>query len=323
MKCPKCSHNHGVKYGMTCGGCGYEFAFSPKDRTTSGLTDGRFEACIRTASQNGTTYFTRNQLYAVFCRRMSGSPGKQMGCGLIVLVIAGVLAMTGVWPFAIIAGLMGLVIFFGGVQTSRRKFTPQHFDGLLDTWLSGGRPIDRLIEEPSLHDPPPDWSEPDIYDYGVERILIVEHDILVDLFVKNGVHAEQRMLVLSETGYPEYLLPVARRLLDEQPSLSVFLLHDATTHGAAMEERVLASGLLPLGSHQITDLGMFPMDFQKLKRTKRFDPDNSHRALPVDAMMLPFMTMGIGAAMAEGVPLGTMIQQQQERGTDGGSSDFG
>lgn len=322
MKCPTCGHNQKVKYGLACGGCGYRFVFNPKEPATRGLTDGKFDACIRAASQNETLYFTRNQLQAAYCRRMSGSPLKQIGCGIVALVFAAVLATTEVWPVVIISGLVGLGFVAAGIQASRRKITPRHFDMLLDRWLSGGRTIDRLLEEPALHDPPPQWSEPDIYDYGVERLLIVERDILVDLFVMNGVHAEQRMLVVSETGYPDYLMPVARRLLEEQPDLPVFLLHDATVHGVAMAERMRVSDVLPLEGRTVTDLGMFPTDFQMLNRTKRFDPDNTHRALPVDAMMLPFMTMGLGAAMTEGMTLGAMIEQQH-RSTTSAGYDFG
>ncbi len=323
MKCPKCRYNQRARCGMKCDRCGYEFVFNPKDPATRGLTDGKFEACIRAASQNGTTYFTRNQLYAVFCRRMRGSPAGAAIGAVVALAAAAVFAAMELWPFGFMAGILGVGLLFSAMESAMRKYTPQQFDRLLDTWLSSGRTIDRLIEKPSLHDPPPEWSEPDIYDYGVERLLIVERDILVDLFVKNGVHAEQRMLVLSESGYPEYLLPVARRLLEEQPDLVVFLLHDATEHGVMMQERVLASGLLPLSQHPIVDLGLFPSDFRKLKRTNQFDPDNKKRALPVDAMMLPFMTLGLAAAMAEGTTLGTLIEQQQERVADASTISFG
>ena len=33
-----------------------------------------------------------------------------------------------------------------------------------------------MLDEPSLHEPPPDWNEPDIYDYGVERCRIAGGD---------------------------------------------------------------------------------------------------------------------------------------------------
>ena len=61
-------------------------------------------------------------------------------------------------------------------------------------WVGVQGPIEKMIETPRLGTPPPEFEEPDLYDYGVERILVVQHDLLVDLFVLNGLHAEQRML---------------------------------------------------------------------------------------------------------------------------------
>ena len=216
--------------------------------------------------------------------------------------------------------MAGIIIIGFGQYIARQAIPRQDFDFVLGRWLGQGRKLDRLLEQPSLHEPPPEWNELDIYDYGVERLLIVEHDLLVDLFVKNGVHAEQRMLVISESGYPDYLMEVARRLLDEQPDLPVFLLHDATAHGTAMQERLLSSGMLPVESHPLVDLGMRPLDFRKLKRTKQFDRANSNRHLPVDALLLPFMTMGLGVAMTEQMAFSEIIEGQDEGGI---SDDFG
>lgn len=324
MKCPECGHNQKVKYGLKCGGCQYQFSFNPKVSKTSGLTDGKFVGCIRAASQNDTAYFTRNQLYAVYCRRLAGNPWSQIVISVVVFCLAGGLAVAQVWPFAFFASLFGLALLVGGITALLKKTPLRQFNSVLDQWLRDGKKIPRLIDEPTLHEPPPDWNEPDLYDYGVERLLIVEREILVDLFVKNGLHAEHRMLVISESGYPEYLMPLAARLLEEQPDLPVFLLHDATSHGAAMEHRVQAAGLLSLDGHAVTDLGMFPTDFRKLKRTRRFDPENERRDLPVDAMVLPFMTMGLGAAMTGGMAFGAIIDQQRRSSTSGSVGyDFG
>ena len=326
MKCPQCSRNHRLgKYGMKCG-CNYHFCFNPKAQGTLGLTDGKFLACVRAASQNDTTYFTRNQLYAVYCRRLRKSP-------VTSLVIGGVLLMVAAGTYFIarhdnpevrgvdyVLGVAGIIVIGFGQYIARREIPRQDFDFVLGKWLGQGRHLDRLLEQPSLHEPPPEWNELDIYDYGVERLLIVEHDLLVDLFVKNGVHAEQRMLVISESGYPDYLMEVARRLLDEQPDLPVFLLHDATAHGTAMQARLLSSGMLPVESHPLVDLGMRPLDFRKLKRTKQFDRANSNRDLPVDALLLPFMTMGLGIAMTEQMAFSEIIEGQEEGGI---SDDFG
>jgi hypothetical protein len=330
MKCPECGYDQKVKYGLKCGGCGYEFLFNPKESKTRGMTDGKFLACLQLASQNGTMCFTENQLYAAFCRKLTPSNWPVRLLGLVLVAIGGIFAFEGSKTAGLFMLLFGAILVAAtfGKTVAKQTVGRSRFQDSLSHWRAAGRPIERLIEHPSLHEPPPEWSESDIYDYGVERILIVERDILVDLLVKNGVHAEQRMLVLAESGYPAYLQPLARRLLQERPDLPLFLLHDATTHGADMEKRVLAGGMLPIDEHPITDLGMIPADFQKLKRTKLFDPENKERALPVDAMMLPFLTLGLGAAMTEGMAFSTMLERQHQGSVhDGGfgygSFDFG
>ncbi len=329
MKCPKCDYNHKAKLGMKCHGCGYQFTFNPKEFSTTGLTDGKFVAYMRAASQNGTAWFTENQLYSEFCRRMNPWRTVWISVGLgwllfgIVMLVFRFVAGAGtVRSIAFVFLVLG-AIFLAIGSRSQPVCSPERFQKLLQQWNNDGKPIVKLITEPSLHEPPPEWSEPDIYDYGVERILIVERDILVDLLVKNGVHAEQRMLVLAESGYPKYLLPVAQRLLTEQPQVPIFLLHDATTHGVAMNDRIAGNKMLPLAGHTITDLGMFPTDFQKLKRTSRFDSGNKQRELPVDAMMLPFLTMGLGAAMGQEMTFSAMIAEQNQETMHHAGIEFG
>ncbi len=334
MKCPECGYNQKVKYGLTCGHCNYTFCFNPKESGPLKVTDGKFRACIKSASQQGTQWFTENQLYAAFCRRMSRPRWKFVLIGLIPIAVAVALILEDEDA----ADPSALGLFAGGVVLTivlaiacyftRPAVERRFFDGCLKAWKVKGKLGEGpgLLTKPSLNKPPPEWTEPDIYDYGVEHILIVERDILVDLFVKNGFHADRRMLVLSESGYPSYLAPVARKLMEERSDLPVFLLHDATAHGVEMEQRIRAGDLLPLRDHPVTDLGLFPADFKRLKRTKSFDAANRERSLPADALLFPFLVMGMGHAFTHGGTFSTLLAQQATYsggGGDSGGSDFG
>lgn len=86
----------------------------------------------------------------------------------------------------------------------------------------------------------------------------------------------------------------------------------------------MADSRFPVAGHPLTDLGMFPSDFRRLKRTKTFDPNNRQRELPVDAMMLPFMTMGLSTALVGGCAFHELLDPSvsQSRGTTVGF-DFG
>ena len=311
MKCPECGYNQKVKYGLRCSDCNYLFTFNPKESHTRNITDNKFLACVRRASHNNTLWFTQNQLYAAFCKQKTSSLGGVVLAGIIALIATLILADNDAGIFTLAPFLLWVVVVFGMMLDAGSTVTRDQFDLILSRWKSSGKKIDYLIQEPTLHQPPPQWNEPDIYDYGVERILIVERDVLVDLFVKNNAHAEQRMLVISENGYPDYLVPVARNLLAKQPDLPIFLLHDATQRGAEMATRIQNGDLLPIGDHPIKDLGMFPKDFQNLKRTRQFDTSNQERALPVDAMMTPFLVMGLDAALTSQQSLGSLIEQRR------------
>lgn len=325
MKCPECNYNQQAKAGMHCKGrgCGYTFTFNPKEYSTSQMTDGRFLAAIRKASQNGTAYFTKNQLYAAYAAKQTYPRGCLLTTSVVLAIVAvGFVASGEVVGAAIPAGL-SLLLFLSGAFGKPHIHRRDRFMDMIDKWHRDRKPIDRLISEPTLGDPPPNWNESDIYDYGVERVMIVQRDILVDLLVFNNVHAEQRTLVISETGYPKYMMPLARKFLTERPDLPVFILHDADARGMKMMQRVQSMDL-PLGERQIIDLGMTSADFKKLKRTKQYNPRQRRRDLPVDAMATSFLFTGLAASFATSMAFGDLIDEHAREAANASiGSDFG
>lgn len=323
MKCPNCSHNQKVKLGMRCDQCRYDFTFNPKEASSRGMTDGRFLATIRAAGQNDTAYFTRNQLYGTYCRRQKTSkiPGIITA---ILFAVFGVFSMVnggliGAAATFAISAIILLVTFLVPPAILPRD----RFMRLVDMWLDKGKPIDKLIVGPSLRKPPPPADESDLYDYGVQRLLIVQRDELVDLFVLNNVHAEQAMLVLSASGYPDYLLGHARRVLEEQPDLPVHLLHDADVTGDEMRKR-LSKLDLPLEGREVVDLGFSADDFRRLKRARNIDRKNRKRALPVDVLALPFLSTGLAACFANEMTMSALLEEHaREQAVASSSSNFG
>ena len=291
MKCPKCSANHKRSQGMRCG-CGYQFVFDPKQDK---MTDGRFTAALNKVSANDTYYFTQNQLDAV----IRGARAKSLWRpGIICLVsLVGGLAMIALGgPEPLLWGLFVIFSIALLVWLVRQLLKPDHLDvaSLVESWRRTNGPIEKLVSEPKLSRPPPEWQEPDIYDYGVERILFVERDILVDLLVKNGFHAEQRALVLSEHGYPSYIESRARTILKESPDTKVFLMHDSTPTGVGMKGRIIAK--YGLEQNPPVDLGVFPDDWKKLKAAGPLGLRHDGYEAPVD--MIPFSRLGTMTAAA-------------------------
>lgn len=291
------------------------------------MTDGKFLALIRKVSLNDTYYFTLNQFYAHYCRSQRKGYRVLLVIGLSLLTLTVVLAFLNedFIVFAIMLGVAALACLWkAATRAFGRLPSLSSFRAVIDKWYGAGRSIDKLLTQPSLDTPPPEWEEPDIYDYGVERLLIVEHNLLVDLFVRNGFHAQERALVVSEQGYPSYLLPVAIRCLQDNPELPVYLLHDATRRGAMMAQRVTNSNLLTLEGHPVLDLGIFPEDVKRMPNQKALRPHKQNHAIPVDFILFSTLGMGVAQAMAENLVFGDLLQASQTEAAGGRFvADFG
>lgn len=287
------------------------------------MTDGRFLSAIRGASQNDTAYFTRNQLYATYCRRRKHPwiPQIIISAFIFFLVIF-ILATNGLLFLAIIVSLFAFVFLLSAFAKPNLP-TPEQFMSAIEYWIRDDKPIEKLIRQPSLHQPPPPSDEPDLYDYGVQRILFVQRDELVDLMVLNGMHAAESMLVLSVSGYPNYLLPKAVDLLNQQPDLPIHLLHDADTTEHQMRQS-LEKLNLPLGDRKVIDLGFSPGDFARMKRMRQVAPKNRERDLPVDMLATPLLATGIAACFAGETTMAALLDEYaHEQAVANSAASFG
>ncbi len=326
MKCPECGENQPYSSGMTCKKCGRQFVLDPKkDR----WADGKFLAAVSKASSNGTYYYTANQLFAEYARRQA-TAGTLTGCGCFMVLIAGMTTigvLTGQlsWPVPVGFAMAALGFFVAQAFVSSSPPSRDEFDRLLQKWLQSedrGR-LEMLITEPSLHEPPPEWPEPDIYDYGVERILVVDDDLLVDVLVRNGFHTENRCLVLSVAGYPSYITERAVVLLEANPQLQVFLLHGSGFSGSVMRQAIERVGLLPLAGHPVTDLGLNPEDLKRMKGLRALRPDRQEQGLPADTLLYGTLAAGLGVAVVEGLVLSQLLDQSRRADTTSTTASFG
>lgn len=303
MKCPQCQRNQRRgKEGMTCKSCSYQFHFDPKADSfslTQKLHDDLFGKIIANASASGSYHFTRNQLFSSARHFV-----KRGGIGIaivltIVLVLTYFTFSTGFGPGMFIGGFISLILLIAliGRVSGNYGISRSKWDAFVKRWLSSGREIPGLIQSPALESPPPQWAENDIHDYGVSGIILCNRPELVDWLVLNHFHSQNNKLILTPSGYPTYLAPIAQKLLAETPDLPVFLLHDPNTTRDAM----LRNCVFPV--RNVTDLGADAASMANLPVIQSRFPKYAPADIPLDCIPYKTFSAAVGHCLITGTVL--------------------
>jgi hypothetical protein len=153
------------------------------------------------------------------------------------------------------------------------------------------------------------WPEPDIYDYGAERILVVDDPTVVDLLVENDVHTSARAVVIDRSGYPTAITELARALVRDRPDVPVAMLHASDADRAALTASIQA---LLGASAPVTDLGIDPgviSGFKALRWARRLD------RLPLDALPHWLLTGPLVEAMITNSPIAASLLTTRDGAT--------
>ena len=126
-----------------------------------------------------------------------------------------------------------------------------------------------LLIKPRLQKPIPHLQQEALYDYQVRTLLIVDQDLTVDFFVKNGFHQQMSTLIFSIQKYPHYMSQLAFRLLANHQDIQVFILHK---DGQKIEELRTQLKKIGVKSHRISVLGLHKNSKYSLIRHLGFNP---------------------------------------------------
>src|SRR5262249_94653 len=115
-----------------------------------------------------------------------------------------------------------------------------------------------LISEPTLEGGAPrEWPEPDLFDYGAERIIVVDDRIVVDRLRRNWIPVKGLAMVLSADAYPASVVPLARQLVSDRPDLPIAILHGTGTDAQEFEQATRQLLGVREATH-VRDLGLPP-----------------------------------------------------------------
>lgn len=282
MKCIYCQKDTKYKVRKTNGGrcesCNHEFAFDPKAKP-SPVTDSAFQHTIDQVSGQGKLFFTENQLYYEFNRRLTRRPSFLKGLlGAVVLlaVLTVFCALLKVpWPFVVLISLLvggaslGALLFQAlvrdvlvriGLSTIDLKINLSEFRGTyLQRWKKVHGAIPKLVDLDASRRPTARLTkEADITAYSFDRAVVTEHAPLAAMLIANNFHFENNCAILSLDGYPFGSADLVRQMLRRNPNLQVFVVHDATVAGLGLAAGMRRSDWFPEATTSIIDLGLRP-----------------------------------------------------------------
>lgn len=225
MMCIRCKNDctYPQRSDGRCPKCKGEFAFEP--RTGAFFSDRAFQRAIEHVSSGGQVRWGVENLYYQLCRT------RRFGT------------------------ILSFIVQFFGTDTNLVRLDNYQFTRMWERWLQvHGQPTGVIIRK----GPPsnPQVAEPDIGDYSFDRVVVCDRARTVDILLANNFHFENNCAVLSIEGYPPGPFAIVRKMLQRNPKLQVFTLHDATPAGCTLAQKVAVDPEWFNGKIRIVDVGL-------------------------------------------------------------------
>lgn len=160
--------------------------------------------------------------------------------------------------------------------TFRTALDRREFPGLLT-------PTPPRTTRAGLHTP-----EPDLFDYGLPRLLVCESDAIAQMLRANGLPMESACPVLSASELP--LDPGIAEMLARVDG-TIYLLHDASPHGLTFPARLADLTEIPEGV-RVVPLGLRPRQAGTLHLTHLRVPMLSAVAAHMDSWERAWLRRG-------------------------------
>ncbi|RDH42548.1 hypothetical protein B9G39_03295 [Zooshikella ganghwensis] len=282
MICPSCECF--LKgYNTQCS-CGYKFIFHAK---TEPFNDNKMKKLELKASALNTRYFTKNMLYSVFLKATSRSFYAPLIiaiiiCSLISIILVGTLSLIG-----FIIALIIFVIVIKLVFNASKPMSIEDFSSYYKRWVDAGRNNNYLINKPKLKNPPAKCQENDIFNYGAERIIVVDDPLFVDCLILNDEHMRSKSLIVSKDGYPLYLKNQFKILLEQADNIPVLLLHATKLNKVKMVLAIEKNFNVKLNPKQVYDIGYYE---EQIKQAKPLHKRMRITKCAVDMLPYPLST---------------------------------
>ncbi len=191
----------------------------------------------------------------------------------IVILIVGILGSLSYnsFPLFIISVILGMpLIYLGTIQKKRLRDAAEIVginQDLFQDWVNRWQQINGTITNmlPSARQQiTPATINPDITAYSFDRVVVCDRAEIAQFLIANNFHFENNCAVLSITGYPENIFSTVMEMLQRNPNLEVYALHNASPRGLNLVNHLRTSPNWFSNSNiTIYDLGLLPRQFMK------------------------------------------------------------
>lgn len=288
MKCPKCGTDSTKKDRAAGGGrclqCHRTWVFDPP----SPLSDLQVSEALAKLSKQGTLRYTREQAVCEIERtlakrehglarvaaiaRANATPAK---IALAASPFAALFFAFGFSPWAaILPGLVGVGALITllrapsrerAVAEAEAKMLPRALDANAEsiTRIFLDADPQELCVARRLERATASRKEFDLSSYGFDRVVVVEHDDLVDMLVANQFHFQHNAAILSFSDYPRQIADLVHEQLRRSPeAATVYVLHDASSEGYERGDRWLADA--QANPQRVVRVGLSPRQVERL-----------------------------------------------------------
>jgi hypothetical protein len=192
----------------------------------------------------------------------------------LLKVMAGVILLAGVpisiiyqTPIGIISSIaIGISAIW--LSSDRKHKQSKIFDTFLiqqhqfDEWLSKWNTINNSPEKIL---PPPQTSSlpaapnPEVTAYSFDRVVVCDSPEIAQLLISNNFHFENNCAILTIDRYPQSIFDPTMEMLNRNPDLKVYALHDCSPQGLQLIRRLRDEEIwFPNPAIPIVDVGILP-----------------------------------------------------------------
>jgi DNA-directed RNA polymerase subunit RPC12/RpoP len=173
--------------------------------------------------------------------------------GALALIWGVILAyVTGYLPGFFATALVGLLaIALGSRQIARSGGgqKPLFEQSQVQEWLTRWQSINAPITKMS-----------DVSAYSFDRLVVCDSATVAQMLIANNFHFENNCAILSVTGYPQSIFNTAMEMVQRNPELKVYALHDCSPRGLELPHHLRSSPQwFQNGGSKIIDIGLLPV----------------------------------------------------------------